>query len=370
MKILHIGKFHPIRGGIEKVMLDLTEGLSGRGFECDMLCAASRGSYTITLNERARILAVRTLARVKSTMLAPAMILRLRRIRRHYDIVHIHHPDPMAALALRLSGFKGRVVLHWHSDILRQRKLLQLVRPLQAWLLRRADAIVGTSPAYLSESKWLTDVQHKCTCIPIGIASPESPSAADVIDIRERYGHRRIVFAMGRLVSYKGFEYLIDAAAMLPDSYVIVIGGTGPLESSLQERIDAAGLASKVILAGRIPDNRLSAYYRAATIFCLPSVERTEAFGVVQIEAMACGTPVVATTIEGSGVAWVNDHGTSGLNVPPRDPAALAKAIMAVAEHRDDYAEGALRRFEDNFTSEAMLDKTVDLYRSLIPGGE
>lgn len=366
MKILHIGKFHPIRGGVEKVMLDLTEGLSGRGIECDMLCAAQRGSYTVTLNDHARILAVRTLARVKSTMLAPAMILRMRRIRHRYDIVHIHHPDPMAALALRLSGFKGRVVLHWHSDILRQRQLLRLVRPLQSWLLKRADAVVGTSPVYLSESKWLTEVQHKCTCIPIGIVAPEAAPPEAVEAVRQRYGNRRIIFAMGRLVSYKGFEYLIDAARLLPDGYVVVIGGTGPLEKSLRERIDADGVSTKVVLAGRIPDDELSAHYQAADLFCLSSVERTEAFGVVQIEAMACGTPVVATTIEGSGVAWVNAHGQSGLNVPPRDPEALAAAITAVSEDRKRYAAEALRRFRTHFTSEKMLDKTVSLYKRLL----
>ncbi len=146
LKILQLGKFHPIRGGVEKVMLDLTTGLSARGISCDMLCAATRGSYTIRLNDRARIIAVRSLANVKATMMSPAMIVRLRRICRQYDIIHIHHPDPMAALALRLSGFKGKVVLHWHSDILRQRQLLRLIKPLQTWLLKRADVIVTTSP--------------------------------------------------------------------------------------------------------------------------------------------------------------------------------------------------------------------------------
>lgn len=363
MKILQLGKFHPIRGGVEKVMLDITKGLSRRGIHCDMLCAALKGSYTVELNPCGRIFAVRSLARLKATMISPAMILRLRKICRDYDIIHIHHPDPMAALALRLSGFKGRVVLHWHSDILRQRRLLKIFRPLQEWVLRRADAIVGTSPVYTCMSPYLTGVQHKCHCIPIGIDPVQEPDEDLIEELRRRYGYRRIIFAMGRLVSYKGFDYLVDAAAMLPDDYVVVIGGTGPLQESLEQRIKAAGLSDKVFLAGYIPDEHKSSWFHAATLFCLPSVERTEAFGVVQIEAMSCGTPVVATEIPGSGVPWVNAHGISGLNVSPRNASALAVAAIAVAETIGvDFRKGATDRYKKNFTARRMLDDVLSLY--------
>lgn len=345
------------------MMLDLTRGLSERGHRCDMLCAATKSSYTLDINSLSSIFAVRSLAKVKATMLSPAMISRLRRIAKDYDIIHVHHPDPMAALALRLSGYKGRVVLHWHSDILRQRMLLRLIRPLQSWLLRRADAVVGTSPVYLARSPWLSNVQGKCRCIPIGIDPVATPDPAVTETLRKRFNGHRIVFAMGRLVSYKGFEYLIDSAAMLPDDMVVVIGGTGPLETSLRRRISDGGLTSKVILEGYIPDDFLPTYYHAATVFCMPSVERTEAFGVVQIEAMSCGTPVVATDIPGSGVPWVNAHGISGLNVPPRDARKLAEAIVEVADKADTlYGPGAKRHFSENFTFGAMLDAVERLY--------
>lgn len=366
MKILQLGKFHPIRGGVEKVMLDLTTGLSRRGIECDMLCAATKGSYTIKLNPSANIFAVRALAKVKATMLSPAMIWRLRRIAKSYDIIHIHHPDPMAALALQLSGFRGRVVLHWHSDIVKQRLLLHAIRPLQSWLIRRADVIIGTSPAYIAQSPWLADVQKKCHCVPIGIDSIAAAGNDDINRIRARYGNRKIIFSMGRLVSYKGFEYLIDAARHLPDSYVVLIGGGGPSGQSLRRQIVQSGLESKVFLLGYVPEQELPAYYRAATIFCLPSVERTEAFGVVQIEAMSCGTPVVATEIPGSGVSWVNAHGISGLNALPANPESLANAIIAVDENRTKYSEGARLRFESVFTANRMYDNIMHIYSSLI----
>ena len=182
MKILQLGKFYPIRGGVEKVMWDLTRGLSGEGIHCDMLCASLHpgkadpqdaqflqpdGSFRFNPNGRA--FCVKAIAKKSATMISPAMVSWLRRNKAQYDIIHIHHPDPMAALALRLSGFKGKVVLHWHSDIVSQKFLLALYRPLQSWLIRRADIIVGTTPAYIKASPWLSGVQQKCTYVPIGI---------------------------------------------------------------------------------------------------------------------------------------------------------------------------------------------------------
>ena len=150
MKILQLGKFYPIRGGVEKVMESLTEGISARGICCDMLCASFDGQkalQVIPLNEYGRIFVVPTWKQAAGTMLAPRMISWLRAHAGDYDLIDIHHPDPMAALALRLSGFRGPVVLHWHSDIVSQRVLLAFYQPLQRWLIRRADRIVGTTPS-------------------------------------------------------------------------------------------------------------------------------------------------------------------------------------------------------------------------------
>ena len=171
MRVLQIGKFYPISGGVEKVMYDITMGLSQKQVYCDMLCASAekQDQGNLLLNDYARVLCVPTWKKVAATMLSPAMIFRLRKIRKEYDIIHIHHPDPMACLALFLSGYKGPVVLHWHSDILKQKMLLRLYTPLQNWLLRRAKVIVGTTPVYVKESPFLENIQRKVTSIPIGI---------------------------------------------------------------------------------------------------------------------------------------------------------------------------------------------------------
>ena len=307
MRVLQIGKFYPISGGIEKVMYDITMGLSQKRVYCDMLCASAEKQDlgNLLLNDYARVLCVPTWKKVSATMLSPAMIFRLRKIRKEYDIIHIHHPDPMACLALFLSGYKGPVVLHWHSDILKQKTLLKLYTPLQNWLLRRARVIVGTTPVYVRESPFLENIQRKVTSIPIGIDEMK-PIPERVEQIKEKYAGKKIIFSLGRLVEYKGYEYLIQAARRLTDDYVILIGGKGPLQEYLQSLIDELGVADRVKLLGFIEDKDLPDYFGACDLFCLSSIWKTEAFGIVQIEAMSCGKPVIAMNIPESGVHFLS----------------------------------------------------------------
>lgn len=368
-RVLQLGKFYPICGGVEKVAYDLMSGLSEQNVYCDMMCAATNGeSRTISVNEHAKVICCHTLAKIAATMISPAMIFALKKVQDQYDIIHVHHPDPMACLALLLSGYKGKVVLYWHSDIQKQRILLRLYSPLQKWLIRRADKIVGTSPVYLSESPFLRKVQHKTVCLPIGV-DPMCPDAAGVRKIKDRYKGKKIIFSLGRLVTYKGYEFLIAATKYLKDNYMILIGGTGALREKLQEEINSMHLRGKVKLLGHVSDEELPSYYGACDVFCLSSVQKTEAFGIVQIEAMSCGKPVVATKIPHSGVSWVNAHEESGINVVPGDAYALAKAIEAIVENGaayDRYSEGALNRYQKLFTKEKMIAKCKELYDGLM----
>ena len=369
MKILQLGKFYPVRGGVEKVMYDLMLGLSARGVDCDMMCAVTEGESRIeTLNNHARLICCHTMVKAAATMIAPNMIQTLRKMCHRYDIIHIHHPDPMACMALYFSGYKGKVVLHWHSDILKQKHLLKLYRPFQNWLLQRADLIVGTTPIYVKESPFLSEVQHKITSFPIG-TDPWDSHKGKPNYVRESYRDKKIIFSLGRLVEYKGYEYLIDAAQYLPDDYVILIGGTGPLRTKLQAQIDAANLNEKVKLLGFVEDKDLPLYYDACSLFCLSSVFKTEAFGIVQIEAMSCSKSVIATSIPGSGTHWVNAHNDSGLNVEPGNSEQLAKAILSITEDKEAYeayCRNARARYEKLFTYEKMIDNCLEIYKRVI----
>ena len=372
MNILQLGKFYPLKGGVEKVMYSLMAGLSRHEVNCDMMCAAAAGGEhgTRRLNDHAQLICCRSLGKVKATMISPEMIWKLRRECARYDIIHIHYPDPMAALALFLSGYKGRVIVHWHSDILKQRRLLRLLMPLQRWLLHRAEMVVGTTPVYLRQSPYLRHVQDKTECLPIGIDGL-SPSAEGVERIRRRCGGRKIIFSIGRLVEYKGFRYLIDAARYLDDSYVVLIGGEGPLREQLQAQIVREGLTEKVCLLGRVPEDELADYFGACELYCLSSIYRTEAFAIVQVEAMSCGKPVVATTISGSGVSWVNQGGYSGLNVEPCSSLELARAIKDVCDDPqtyDSFSRQARRRFEQQFQFQEMINSCIKLYKKASNG--
>lgn len=370
MKVLQIGKFYPALGGIEKVMYDIATGLSLKKERCDILCTVleknDRGD--IKLNDYTDILRVPFIKKVAATMIAPAMIFRLRKIRKEYDIIHIHHPDPMACLALFLSGYKGPVIVHWHSDILKQKHLLKLYHPLQTWLLRRAEVIIGTTPTYVKESPFLQDVQGKTVVVPIGVDELK-PVEEKVLRIKEKYAGKKIIFALGRLVAYKGFEYLIKASRLLGDDCVVLIGGKGILQKSLQVLIDEEGVADRVQLIGFVGDEELPAYFGACDLFCLSSIWKTEAFAIVQVEAMSCGKPVVATKIPGSGVSWVNSEGVSGVNVEPENAEALADAIRTVLCDASCYAKlaaGARLHYETMFTKELMVERCMKLYQTVL----
>lgn len=368
MKVLQLGKFYPIGGGVEKVMYDLTVGLGEKGINCDMLCAAiDGGEMEKSLLSCSKLMCSRTLFKFAATMVSPAMIVKLRKICNEYDIIHVHHPDPMACIALWLSGYSGKVIVHWHSDILRQKQFLKLYKPLQSWLLKRADVVVGTSSVYLSESPHLQKVQHKTVSVPIGVDAMQ-PDKDITNKILEKYGNRKIVFSLGRLVHYKGFCHLIDAASYLDDDYVVLIGGTGPLKSELEAQISRLGLENRVKLLGRISDAELPSYYDACRVFCLSSVQKTEAFAIVQIEAMSCGKPIVATRIAQSGVSWVNSHGESGLNVSTHAPKELADAIKEITNNDEvysEYSQRAKNRFTTLFTKEMMIDNCLNIYQKI-----
>lgn len=368
MRILQLGKFYPIIGGVERVMYDLVEGISEQKIQVDMLCASdSNKSHEIIVNDYAKIYCTATWKKMLATMISPQMIFQLRKIAAQYDIIHVHHPDPMAALSLFLSGYKGKVVLHWHSDILKQKIALKLFMPLQNWLINRADVIVGTTPKYIKESPCLQNENLRKIAIPIGI-EPVVGDKNKVAEIRHCYKGKKIIFSLGRLVGYKGFSFLIDAALSLPDDYIVLIGGGGPLKENLETQINSKGLKNKVYLLGRILDEDLANYFEACDVYVMSSIWKTEAFGIVQIEAMSCGKPIVATNIPGSGVSWVNEDKVTGLNVEPENAEAIADAILKITSNKDIYmafSDNAEKRFKQLFQKKDMIGKCLSLYEKL-----
>lgn len=370
---LQLTKFYPpINGGIETAVRDIAEGLSARGWQVEILCA-NTSRKTLVESGDIPIVRLASLGQVASTSITPSLIVWLWRHQRAQNVVHVHLPNPMANLALWLTRPRAKLVVHWHSDIVKQKKLLKIYAPLQEWLLRRADAIIVTSPPYAESSPWLQAYRSKVHTVPLCVrdVAKQGDVALQrerVANLRAKYAGKKIVFSLGRMTYYKGFDVLIDAAALLSDQVVFLIGGGGELLESLRAKVAAAGLVDCIHLLGRIDDDDLSAYYEACDLFCLPSLMRSEAFGLVMLEAMSFGRPIVATNIVGSGVPWVNVNDETGLNAEPGDSASLAAAISQILDNpilARRLGDGARRRYEEHFTIKRMTDALVRVYQHI-----
>ncbi|HLT82119.1 MAG TPA: glycosyltransferase [Cyclobacteriaceae bacterium] len=374
LRVLQVGRYFPPHvGGVETLVFNLAEGLNAKGIRCDVLCSNKEPVYELDETNGFKVHRTKSYGQLLSLSLTPQLIQKFREIATGYDIVHLHHPDPIATMALFYARPKCKVVIHWHSDILRQKVPLLFFMPLQNWMLRRADAIITTSPNYAKGSGHLGSYMDKVHVIPIGIRPLEAtPTREQIEKVRTSVGDKKVIFSLGRLVYYKGFEYLIDAASHLDDSYLILIGGDGPLQRRLSGLIERKGLSERVRILGQLTTEEVALYYELANVFCLPSIYRTEAFGIVLLEAMSLGKPLVTTNLPDSGVSWVNQHNVTGLTVPPRDGKALADAIRTATNDQElasRFSTAAKDRFYQHFTVDAMIDSMIRLYSGVMKTG-
>lgn len=363
MRVLHVGKFYPPhKGGIETYLESLCRELKSSVALDVVVSADDRRSHDEVV-DGVPVRRLPTWFTFSSAAIGPGLVRAIRKS--PADIVHLHFPNPVAVLSWLASGHQGRLVVSYHSDIVRQKMLGAVFAPFLRAALRRASAIISASPNYIESSPVLREFQERCVMIPYGV-TPEDFEAVDadqVAVIRASAGPR-LILAVGRLVGYKGFEYLIRAMAAV-DAHLILIGD-GPLRENLLAEALKAGAGEKIHFAGEVAD--LRPYLQAADVFVLPSISRAEAFGIVQLEAMACGKPVVNTNLD-SGVGFVSVNGETGLSVPPRDPAALAAAVNRLlddADLRARFGSAAKERVMREFTVEHMARRTLRLYESIL----
>ena len=284
------------------------------------------------------------------------------------DLVHVHLPNPAAVVAMLASGYRGPTIVTWHSDVVRQRVLAKLFQPLLNVFIRRCSAIIVSSPNYLLSSPVLRANRRKCRVIPFGV--PLEPfqreHASAVAGIRKRFGPR-IILTVGRCVYYKGFEYLIRAMLKIPDAQLLIIGD-GPRRPALEAEAREFGLSERVTFLGSVKDP--VPYYQACDVFALASIARSEAFGIVQLEALASGKPVVNTLLP-SGVPFVSVDGVTGFSVTPGDADALAQALGKLLDQpalRSKFGQEGIRRVRRNFTLQKMIDRTLRLYAEVVEG--
>jgi len=312
-----------------------------------------------------RVMRAGTLFNLSAAPVCPEMVKLIRHS--DADIVHLHLPNPMAVMAYLASGHRGKLVITYHSDVVRQRLLNKAFNPILKRALDRASAIIATSPNYLETSPVLTAYRDRCHVIPYGIPWQQFASCDQqaVKNIHAKYGER-LILSVGRLVYYKGFEYLIRAMKEVRGRLLII--GDGPLRASLEQEAKARGVSDRVVFLGELQNEETIPYYHAADMFALASIARSEAFGIVQLEAMACGKPVVNTRLD-SGVPFVSLDGITGLTVTPQNAGELATAINQLLNDsalRAIYGVAAKKRVQEEFALEVMTRRTLELYARVI----
>ncbi len=372
INIVHFGKYYfPDEGGIESVNRTLAKGAALRGHTVTVVCFQKNFANQEEILDGVNVIRTPISKLLASQPLGFKYFLKCYSYGKNADLIHLHAPNMLATLCVLFIPTKIPLLVHWHSDVIKKGFLEYFVKPLVSVLLRRADAIVVTSPVYGKASKALSIFQEKIKVVPIG--APDVMHENDRIPIKLeidlKVKGKKIILAVGRLVPYKGFDILIEAAKYLTKDAVIVVVGGGLLQDKLQESIRYWGMEERVLLVGRVSDAELHALFRHAYLFCLPSISRAEAFGVVLLEAMAYGLPLVTSDIPGSGVSWVNQHGVSGLNFTVGDSHALAQACNQILVSQDlkrKLANGSRQRFLSEFTENISINSMLEIYKQLI----
>jgi glycosyltransferase involved in cell wall biosynthesis len=369
LKVVHVGKYYPPHvGGIETHLQALCGALK-ESMDVKVLVANDEPRDEDAIVDGVSVSRLGVQFSIAGAPVCPTMAWKLRRARA--DLVHMHLPNPAGILALMASGYRGRIVATWHSDVVRQRRLARLFAPIQRRFLRNCRAIIATSSNYVESSPDLATFKARCRVVPYGIdLAAYRPSDSEAVKAIHCRHPGPLVLAVGRLVYYKGLEYLVRAMVGIKATLLIV--GDGPLRLSLERQANDLSLSDQIKFLGELQPSEIVPYYQACDVLALPSVARSEAFGIVQLEAMACGKPVVNTKLD-SGVPFASLDGVTGITVDPASASMLESAINRLlrdADLRTRLGRAALHRVQREFSVEAMVRRIRDLYDEVVSGAK
>jgi len=367
MKVLQINKlYYPFTGGIEQVAYDISNELNDK-VDMNVLVANDKFKQSSELINGTKVIRSASIGRYFSMPVAPKFPLELKKI--NADIFHYHLPFPLGVVSDLMVNPRGKKIITWHSDIIKQKNILKFYKPFLNKFLDKVDKIVTTSPNMIEKSSFLQEYRDKCTVIPLGINPQDfelnSYTKEKKEEIKEKY-EKPIIFFVGRLVYYKGIEVLIRAMENIDAQ--LLIGGTGPLEDELKNLVKSLDLNDNIEFLGFVKDKDLAAYYHVSEFFVLPSVAPSEAFGIVQLEAQACGKPVISTNLP-TGVPYANKDQETGIVVEPNSIEELHKVIKRLLNDdslRGKLGENAKKRVNEKFTINKMGEAYFDLYNELL----
>ncbi len=365
-KVTHVARFaYPHTGGIEAVIEQINESLPDSQFEKEVFCCSNTEKSSVKNNVKYN--RSRYLFDFAANSISPQLFFRMMLLKT--DIIHFHMPVIQNVVIWFILYHLGLIKYNkffvtYHSDIVGYDKVKKPFMPLYKYFLKKADLIHVLSPNIIESSDMINEFKNKCVIIPQGISVSSGNYNSDkVAEIRDKYSGKKILFSLGRHVKYKGFLYGIKAMEKV-DNAVYLLGGTGPLTDTFREYVKEHNLENKVILLGRVKDEELDAYYQACDIYLFPSILQSEAFGIVQIEAMKHSKPVINTKL-GTGVNYVSLDKETGLTVEPENVEELTNAIKILInddELRLEYGQNAKKRIENLFDIEKVKDKYKELY--------
>lgn len=370
MRILHFYKtaYPDTMGGVEQVIHQICQQSSRFGATCEVLALSRHPSPTVLELDGYKIHQVKEDIKIASTGFSIQAYSKFKELAQQADIINYHFPWPFMDLIHFASRIKKPSVVSYHSDIVNQKKLLELYRPLQKKFLSSVNRIITTSPNYLESSAVLPAFREKISIIPIGLNKDSYPVPSPAVKARwaEELPGRFFLF-VGVLRYYKGLHTLLEAVQDTP--YPVVIVGDGPKKLELMKQADRLGLQNVQFL-GKVNDEDKVALIQLSTAIVFPSHLRSESFGVALLEGAMYGKPMISCEI-GTGTTYINIANETGLTVTPENPTAFREAMRYVWDHPQEAAvmgEKALLRYTELFTGDQMLREYMKVYQGLMNG--
>lgn len=372
LRVLQVNKlYYPETGGIEKTLQQLSEGLAKLpDIELRVLVCQKQGKGRTETINHVRIHRSGSLGVLSSVPISFSFFANFKKMAQNYDVIQFHLPFPLGDLACLLSGYKGKVVIYWHSDVVKQKYWMLLYFPIMKKFLQRADIILVGAAGIARGSQYLQPYLDKCRVVPFAVEDEVLNAGKQHIELTRHIQKDKITnfLFVGRLVYYKGCSILLDAFAKMENqkSHLTIVG-SGILEENLKKQCQVLGISKRTTFCGYLSDRQKMDCFEKADVFVLPSIERSEAFALVQLEAMAYGIPVINTNLP-SGVPEVSIHKETGLTVEPGDSDGLAEAMDWMAGHEEERLQMGIHarmRVEENYTQKLLVRNLKEIYWEL-----
>ncbi len=377
MRVLQLGKYYyPHMGGIENQLYLLSTELAKLGNDVTVAVSNDKPKFSKEIIKGVKVLRYPLITKIKNAPISSFPTFDSKQ----FDIVHVHLPNPLASIHALLN-YTGNLVVTYHSDIIKEGILPKLAniiytKTVLLQLLKRAKVIIATSPNYVSGSKILQKHKHKVKVVPYGIDlnlfKLNSASSKELEQLKKNYAGKKVLLFVGRLVPYKGLKYLIHAMREVVEKYneaVLLIVGDGVLKSELEAIVKKLNLTKHVKFLSEIHNKDLTPYYYLSDMFILPSIYKSEAFGIVQLEAMACSKPIISTNVLGSGISYVNKNNETGIIIEPYDSRKLSSSMIKLLKNnslKKKLGNNGKRRVKKFFSKEAMVKNILNIYNLIL----